>query len=347
MTMRRLSRSLAFVCLLAGMVRGAEPVEVREEIRIRCTIDRTLSAPADDPMHMPTDVAADSKGRVFVLDGANDRIMRFTPQGDPDHILRGTDADPFDRPVGLTIDAKDRLWLADTRNHRVLITDLDGKLIEKIELEPRAGEPADPTDIAVTANTAYAYIVDNDNHRLLKRDNKSGAVEEYGKFGAALGQFRWPFMVDIASNGDVYTSEAIGARVQRLSPSDRWAGQVSRWGIEPGFLYRPKGVVVDRADRIYVSDSTLGSVQVFDDRGRLTGVLTDADGRVQAFAHPMGMCFDDQGRLYVVELRAHRVAVVSLPEGFNPPASRTDAGASGARRTDAAQGGIHTGGGEG
>jgi sugar lactone lactonase YvrE len=128
-------------------------------------------------------------------------------------------------------------------------------------------------------------------------------------------------MICIAPDRYVYATEAIGARVQRISPADLWAGQVGRWGVELGQLYRPKGVAVDRQGELYVSDSTLGVVQVFSPLSRLEGVLTDARGKPLRFDHPMGLCFDAGGRLYVVELRAHRVAVVALG-GKSPAASR-------------------------
>lgn len=61
-----------------------------------------------------------------------------------------------------------------------------------------------------------------------------------------------------------------------------------------------------------MSDSTLGVVQVFDPRGTIRGVLTDEQGNPLRFNHPMGMCFDSAGLLYVVELGANCVAVVSI-----------------------------------
>ena len=54
---------------------------------------------------------------------------------------------------------------------------------------------------------------------------------------------------------------------------------------------------------------------VFDARGRVVGCLTGADGRPMRFEHPMGMAFDRAGRLYVVELAANRVAIVTLGGG--------------------------------
>jgi len=53
-------------------------------------------------------------------------------------------------------------------------------------------------------------------------------------------------------------------------------------------------------------------------------VLTDGEGRPLRFAHPMGLSFAPGGRLYVVELRADRVAVVEVPQAKPPPTTQPD-----------------------
>jgi DNA-binding beta-propeller fold protein YncE len=313
-------RHTALIALIAGIgfagaALAVEPLPANS--RIPATIVATLAAPADDPMHMPTDVALDRAGRAYVADGAKDRIVIFRPDGSFDRAVRAFGDLELKRPVGLFVDSSDQLWVADSGNHRVIIVPPDNRPPTTIDLPAsESGRPFEPTDVAVTPDGRRAYIPDNDNHRLAIRHNATGTLSFLGRFGPGLGQFRWPFMVAIAPDGYVYISEAIGARAQRLSPQDRWAGQVGRWGVELGQLYRPKGIVIDGHGRPYVSDSTMGVVQVFNPRGGVIGALTDATGRPFKFQHPMGMTFDASGRLYVVELKANRVAIVSLPPAF-------------------------------
>jgi DNA-binding beta-propeller fold protein YncE len=318
---RQWHTTLVFLATAAAAL-ALEPVPPAS--RIPVTLGGTLAAPADDPMHMPTDVAVDSTGRVYVADGAKDRIVIFRPDGVFDRVVDAIGDDKLKRPVGLCVDVAGQLWIADSGNHRVLVIAPDGRLLARIEAPaPEGGRPFEPTDVVVTPDGRRAYIPDNHNHRLVIRDNQTGVVTFMGRFGEGLGQFRWPFMVAIAPDGYVYITEAIGARAQRLSPTDRWAGQVGRWGVELGQLYRPKGITVDGQARPYISDSTLNVVQVFGAMGGVVGVLTDPTGRPYRFQHPMGMAFDTRGRLYLVELLANRVAILNLPPGFAPPKPTT------------------------
>jgi len=270
-----------------------------------------LSAPDDEPMHMPTDVAVDRAGRVYVADGANHRIVRFGSDGSFEAAITGAGGQAFSRPVGLTVDANDAVWIADAGLHRIVVLSRQGKLVEAIEL-PEGTRACDPTDVAVTADGARACIVDNDNHRLLVRDNRTGHIDVAGGAAGTGSELQWPFMVCLGRDGDAYITEVIGARVRRFIHPNRWVSRIGHWGVELGQFHRPKGVAVDRAGRVHVGDSTLGVVQVFDSSGRVVGVLANAGGEPLRFEHPMGMCFDSDGRLYVVELGANRVGIVAL-----------------------------------
>jgi len=317
--MRRAFRWVV-ISACGGLGFGPPPAGAVEPIppdrRIAAAIVRTLTAPTDQPMRLPTDVAIDRTGRVFVADGVNDRIVRFTNDGRFDLVMTEAAGRGFKRPVGLTVDAADRLWVADTGNGRIVVVGPDGKTVEAIDLPaPEGGRPVNATDVAVTADGALAYIVDSDNHRVIVRERLSGRLTSMGRFGPAIGQFEWPFMICIGEGGYLYVSEAIGARVQRIAIPGRWAGQeapTGGFGVALGQLYRPKGVAVDGRGRVYVADSTTDAVQVFGPRGELLGALVDKQGLPMRFKHAMGMAFDTGGTLYVVELGADRVAVVSL-----------------------------------
>jgi len=304
---------LAGVCAMAWSAAARADVAIPPSLRIEAEVTAIFEAPAENPLRMPTDVAVDAARRVYVADGTNDRIVRFARGGQVDALITKGGGRELKQPVGVSVDAQGRVWIADTGNGRILIIASNGQATESVSLPvPRGTDRTDPTDVAVTPDGKRAYVVDNDNHRLLLRDNANGLWTVLGSKGRGLGRFEWPFMVCVGAEGYVYVTEVINARVQRITPDDRWAGAIGRWGVEAGQLYRPKGVAADRQGRLYVSDSTLGVIQAFGARGVVEGVLTDGLGAPLRFDHPMGMCFDGDGRLFVVELGANRVAVVTI-----------------------------------
>ncbi len=309
MMFRRLSFLPAIT--LAILAIGAKPIP--QENRILATIARTIELPKNHPMTMPTDVAVDALGYGYVADGVNDRIVRFTPGGNLDAILYGPKGSPLSRPIGVAIDRDGALWIADTGNHRLVVRSADGRDYKTIDVPNAAADkPADPTGVVVRSDGTRTYVADCDNHRVLLLDNATGRWTPLGEWGISLGQFRWPFQLCMGPEDHVVVTESVGARLQLVSADNRWAGQIGHFGVAMGDLYRPKGVAVDGAGRIFVGDSSLGVIQAFDDAGKLLGVVTDDAGQPLRFDHPMGMRFDAAGSLYVVELGANRVAVVAL-----------------------------------
>ena len=80
----------------------------------------------------------------------------------------------------------------------------------------------------------------------------------------------------------------------------------------PGNLFRPKGVVVDKTNRVFVTDSYMGVIQVFTDLGRFIGVICE-NNKHKKFVTPVGIVLDDKTkRLFVVEMRANKISVLKL-----------------------------------
>jgi len=124
--------------------------------------------------------------------------------------------------------------------------------------------------------------------------------------------FDSPFLLDIDQEGNLYVVEVINTRVTVLAPDGKQLSTIGGWGVEKGEFYRPKGVAVDTQKRVFVSDSYLGVIQVFDQDGNIICVLKDEHGSLIKFVTPTGIFIDEQMRLYVVEMLANRVRVLQL-----------------------------------
>ncbi len=277
--------------------------------------DRALTATAvqefqlqvEPPVRLPTDVAATPDGQIFVADGLGDRIVNFDANGRFIQQIRQIGDLTLSRPLAVALDAGSRLWIADTGNGRVLVRSADGSLERMIKPELAGDHALDITDIAPTGDGKAVWLVDNDNHRLVRLELESGALTGIGKYGESLGQLHYPFMLALRNTGDVLVTDVINGRVAQFNSRGQPARSISTYGVELGQLYRPKGIAVDSSDNTWVGDSVLGVIQIFNPDGVLIDVLRDSNGGVLRLETPMGMAFDGDGNLYVIEMTPARV----------------------------------------
>lgn len=268
------------------------------------------------PFNMPSDAAVGRDGNLHVLDGVNHRVVTYDAEGRFQFQFgsRGSGLGQFVYPLGIATDPNGNIYVADSGNHRVQVFAADGTSLEAVPLPAVAsGSPPDPTDVAVDPIRKRLYVADNDNHVIhvyALADHRFESV--WGGPGQGERQFRFPFLIDTSIQGYLLVAEPINTRVQVLNPDGKFVGFIGGWGIKPGQLFRPKGVA-SCGDRVYVTDSYLGNVQVFTLGGNFLGVLAESTSKPMSFTTPTGITIDARrNRLYVVELKANRVCRADL-----------------------------------
>lgn len=265
----------------------------------------------------PSDVVVGNNKKVYVLDGVNNKIKVFNLQGTYLFSFGGTGKGKgkFNFPLGIGIDKNDRIYVADSGNHRVQIFNSEGAYLSQFTTNTDKGKPSDPTDVVVNSELRICYVVDNDNHRIILYDLKKNVIiNTQGTMGMEKKEFRFPFLIDIDQEGNLYIVEVINTRVKVLDPEGNYVTNIGGWGVNKGEFYRPKGVAIDSKNRVFVSDSYLGVIQVFDQDGKFLSVLGDNKGNILKFKTPTGLFIDTKMRLYVVEMIADKVSVLRLQD---------------------------------
>jgi sugar lactone lactonase YvrE len=264
-------------------------------------------------MNQPSDVTVGPRGNIYVLDGANDRILSFDSEGELLFSLfhLGREHGSFRSPLGMNIDSEGNLLVADSAAGRIVVFGRDGRLKKLYDL-PSDRLPADPTDIV--SDIEHHYIVDNDNHRILVYRADGTFFNTFGKEGEGPSQFRFPYKIEMDRERRLYVVDVLNARIQVLTTSGNYLGQIGNFGVTPGTLFRPNGIAFDKAGRILVSDSYLGVVQAFDRSGGFLGVIGDEHGKLLRFKSPAGLFVDEANRLYIVDMPEGKVYVRDIVE---------------------------------
>lgn len=265
----------------------------------------------------PSDVAVSADGTVYVVDGVNHSIKVFDDSGSFLFSFGEEGAGPgqFYYPLGMGIDGAGLLYVADSGNHRLQVFSDRGDFIREIRLPSDDGvKSVDPTDVVVDSSGSMAYVVDNNNHRILQIDLGTGKqVASMGSAGTERMEFRYPFLVTMYRDKYLYVVDVINTRVQEFTVQGKFVRFVGEWGVEPGQFFRPKGVAVDSKGNVFVSDSYMGVIQVFDEEGVFHSVVGgDGVGSLWRYTSPVGLFIDQLDRLYVIEMFAERVSVFAI-----------------------------------
>lgn len=86
--------------------------------------------------YMPSDIAFDSQGNIYVLDSGNHRIQKFDPEGKYLATIgnKGQGPAEFQYPISIDIDHKGSICVSDQGNQRIQILNPDGKNFKTIRM---------------------------------------------------------------------------------------------------------------------------------------------------------------------------------------------------------------------
>ena len=201
----------------------------------------------------PSGLAFDSEDNIYVVDSRNSRVQRFTKDGQflSAFGTAGSDEGQFDSPWGMTLDAEGNVYVADWGNSRVQKFSPAGvHMLTFGGSEATDGGDLDhPADVAIDSD-GDVYVTDWGNKRLQIYEPNGSVITAL--YGDAVEFSDWASEV-VNSNPDV---QGAYRRVKDRTPL--------------GLFNRPVGVAIDEQDRIIVTDSVRGRLQVYaKDKGYL------------------------------------------------------------------------------
>jgi hypothetical protein len=245
--------------------------------------------------YLPSGVAVDSAGNVFVADNWNHTIRKVTSAGVVTTLAGSAGASGmndgtggtarFRYPSGVAVDSAGNVFVADSYNYTIRKVTPDGVV------------------------TTFA--------------GSAGASGTNDGTGSAA-RFYLPYCVAVDSAGNVFVADELNCTIRKVTPAGvvtTLAGSAGAWGNADGKGSAAKfwnlwGLAVDSGGNVFVADehnSTIRkvtSVGVVTTIGGLAGVMSGADGIGSSarFAYPYGIAVDSAGNLYVADCGNNRIS---------------------------------------
>ena len=272
---------------------------------------------------LPTGVAVDAAGNVYVADSLNDTIRKVTPTGvvttlagisrkwlAPTPDATGSAAQ-FSQPYGVAVDSFGNVYVADYYNSAVRKITTNGAVTTITATPPFYA----PYGIAVDG-TNNVYVADTYHNMIRKIANGSvTTLAGSGSPGSADGTnsgatFTKPYGLAVDGAGNVYVADWGNNLIRLITP----AGVVTTIAGNGGTTFSsPSGIAVDSATNIYVADTDNNRILELSLTGtnwdvsiRLGGSIDstnsgDGDGVFPqaTFYRPWGVAVDSFGNVYV------------------------------------------------
>lgn len=269
---------------------------------------QTIKADASYALSLPSDVAVHGD-KIYIVDGANHRVMVFNLQGKYLFKFGGKGQKPGKMyyPVGIDAALDKRIYIADSGNHRIQIFSDSGRYISSFQVL-KDGKPIRPIDVLRHSRTGH--IIVSGANRLFTYKTSGKLLSTWGSNGVNEGEFRYPATLAELNDGRIAVVDVLNSRAQVFNIDGSISTTVGEWGVLPGQLFRPKGIAIDHLGNFFISDSYMNVVQKFSDGGQFIAVLGES-GKPYDLTTPVGMTIY-KNKLYVVEMKKHQVSVFQL-----------------------------------
>ena len=165
-------------------------------------------------LNLPWGLAIDRSDDVYVADWGNDRIQKFSADGQflASYGTSGRGDGEFHRPSGVAVDADGYIYVADWGNERVQILNPDGGYVQKLRGEA-----------TLSAWAANFLAVNVEEGEARSRANLEPEIEYFlddpHEESSHIEKYFWsPVSVKLDRDGKLYVTESNRHRIQVYKP---------------------------------------------------------------------------------------------------------------------------------
>jgi sugar lactone lactonase YvrE len=178
-------------------------------------------------------------------------------------------------PVNIFITDDGTKYVADPTAGAVFVFDRNDSLNAIL------GKELKTAPIDVTVRGQLCYITDFNSNQVVVFDKTTGAEitrmgsknqsigEEEPLQHLAPGEFSLISDVSLDREGNIYVTDKVAGRITEFDNSGKFRRTIGRLGSNIDEFIRPKGIAIDRNDRIWVVDAGPEVAKIYDKQGRL------------------------------------------------------------------------------
>ena len=203
----------------------------------------------------PRGVAVDCEGNILVADNFNNRIQKFTEEG---QFIVAVVSNHGKSPTDIAFNyCNNKVYVVYRNSNQIQILNSDLTLSSTFGKSGNGkGQLDGPWGIACDS-TGNVYVTELHNRRIQVFTVEGKFIRMFGRHGHI------PFYVAVDSRGMVYASEHKSHFVSAFTTEGQYAMSFGKRGVAPGAFEAPYGLAVDNNGVVYVCNSGNSRVQVY------------------------------------------------------------------------------------
>ena len=223
---------------------------------------------ANGQFSLPHGLATNHLGHIFVADGTNNRIEKFTSEGR--HMLtfgsHGQKNGCLSFPEGLTVLGEDRLYVADSGNNRIQIFSQKKGTFQATfgKKGSNAGQFSAPRDLAIDVKNNRLFVSDTGNFRIQALTLDGKPLTQFGNPKGGSVYLRYPYSIAVDQDGFILVTETRLHYITVLTPRGALVRHLGSQGDGPGKFRTPYGICLNPdKGQVIITDSTSHCIQIF------------------------------------------------------------------------------------
>lgn len=249
-----------------------------------------------------TGVALAPSGALWIADAGNRRVIRLSPEGEPEMSIEGAENSPIAEPWDLAVGQDGTVYVLDTEQNAIVVLGPNG---ERRGVIAAGAGMFRPRGIAVDRQ-GNLVVADTGVSRVLRLSPSGDVLSELGGRDSQL--FNQPTGVAVDGAGNLYVVEPESSRVTRFAPDGQlataWPSAKTDTRFAPRLAITPNGLVA------LVSPAT-GRLDVYTPAGQaLAGIDLRALPPFSP-ARPFGIAVQGE-RAAVIDLATKRIGIFNV-----------------------------------
>jgi len=213
------------------------------------------------------------EGKLYVCDVGKSMVGVFDLRNRTFHYL--TKDRRLVKPVNICVDEDGSKYVADPTAGLVFVFDRDDNLSAML------GQTLKISPMDVVVRGSLCYVTDYNSNQVVVLNKTTG--EEITRVGQRRltevqaqpptelppGEFSLISDLALDQQGNIYVTDRAAARITQFDASGLFRRTFGRLGDNIDEFVRPKGIAIDREDRIWVVDAATEVVKIYNDQAQL------------------------------------------------------------------------------